>query len=330
MSGGLRLAVLGAGNWGKNLLRNFCEILGPEHVVCCDPNEEVRARAQRVHPGIGLLRHADEVWEDDEIEAVVIATPAPSHATLSLRALKSGKHVFVEKPMALRSDEAERLAQEAEEQKRVLMVDHLLLYHPVVEEMLRRIRAGELGELYCVYSRRLNLGVVRSEESVLWSLGAHDIAVMIALMGAPPEKITADGGVFLQHDKQLEDVAFVTMRFPGLKIGHLHVSWLDPNKVRCLTAVGSQKMMVFDDMEPQEKLRIYDKGAYVVAEGGVQIRYGDILIPEIPLVEPLRSACRHFLECIERGETPRSDGRNGVEVVRALEAAERALLRARA
>ncbi len=324
-----KLAVIGAGNWGRNLLRNFCELLGAQRVVCCDLDDKIVQRAERAYPGLITCSKPDSIWEDHRITAAVISTPAATHYALAKQALRAYKHVFVEKPLALNSKEAEALCQLAQERQRVLMVDHLLLYHPAVEELILRVRTGELGHVYYVYSQRVNLGVVRTEENALWSLGPHDIAVILELMGTEPVQALAQGGIYLQKDRRIEDVVFLTMVFPGGELAHLHLSWLDPHKLRKITVVGSEKMIVFDDMEPQEKLKIYDKGVTVHSQNaGPQVRYGDIIIPNVPMAEPLRAACQHFLDCIEKNKKPRSDGRAGLKVLRVLEAAQQSLERA--
>lgn len=321
-----KLAVIGAGNWGRNLLRNFCELLGAQRVVCCDLDEKILQRAERAYPGLTICVNPNGIWEDDHITAAVIATPSATHYELAKQALRADKHVFVEKPLALNSKEAEALCRLAEDRQRLLMVDHLLLYHPAVKELIKRVRAGELGHVHYVYSQRVNLGVVRTEENALWSLGPHDIAVILELIGAEPLQVLAQGGIYLQKEKKIEDVVFLTMAFPCGELAHLHLSWLDPHKLRKITVVGSEKMIVFDDMEPQEKLKIYDKGVTVQPpNASLQVRYGDIIIPNVPLREPLRAACQHFLNCIEQGQRPRSDGWAGLQVIRVLEAAQRSL-----
>jgi predicted dehydrogenase len=231
--------------------------------------------------------------------------------------------VVIEKPLAASTADAKVLCDLATETGCVLMVDHLLLYHPGVEELKRRVVAGDLGDLNYIYAQRLNLGVVRQEENVLWSLGAHDIAVAIDLIGSSPIGVSAHGGLYLQPEKRIYDVAFVNILFAGGRRAHLHLSWLDPGKVRKITVVGSDKMAVFDDMEPTSKLSIHDKGVTMVAEDrSPQARYGDITVPTVALDEPLKQACAHFLACAESGATPRSDGWAGLDVVRVLEAAQ--------
>ena len=321
-----RLGVVGAGNWGRHLLRNFCHLLGASRVVCCDTDEAVRRRSRDANPGLTTCSDMSDLLQDDGITAVVIATPAATHYELASQALKHDKHVFVEKPLALRAEDAISLCHLAEERDLTLMVDHLLVYHPAVEDLIQRAKTGELGSIYCVYSQRANLGIVRTEENALWSLGPHDVAVTLELLGTEPTQVVAQGGAFLQQDRKIEDVVFLTMTFPDGELANLHLSWLDPHKLRKITIVGSEKMVVFDDMEPQEKLKIYDKGVTVMPEGtSFPVRYGDIVVPNIPLAEPLQVACRHFLDCVEQGERPRSDGWAGLKVVRVIEGAQRSI-----
>ncbi len=327
LSDNKRVAVIGAGNWGANLVRNFCELLGTDRVLCCDASPVVRQSAASRYPGIGLSSDPNDLWEDDTVEAVVVATPPVSHHALGKSALEAGKHVLIEKPICSSYDQALELCELAEERALTLMVDHLLLYHPAVTELKARLAAGEFGEILYMYAQRLNLGVIRKDENVVWSLGPHDVAMVLDLLGEEPSQVTAQGGIYVQREKAIHDVALVEMHFPSGRLATLHVSWLDPHKVREITIVGDKKMVVFDDMEPQEKLRIYDKGASQVTDGAnPQVRYGEVLIPNVPLVEPLRLMCQHFLDSIRTGATPLSDGKAGAKVVRVLEAAQQSLV----
>ena len=321
-----KLAVLGAGNWGRNVLRSFAELLGPDRVICCDADLEVLRRTAQRHPGIASTTDVDKVLADAAVKSVAIATPAASHFELASSALAAGKHVFVEKPMTLNARDGESLVRQVEGTGLTLMVDHVLVYHPAVQELTRLAREGGLGRIQYMYTQRANLGVVRTEENALWSLGVHDVAVALDLFGHSPSEIAATGGSFLQRERKIEDVVFVSMRFPDGELAHLHLSWLDPHKIRKTTVVGSKKMAVLDDVALEEKLKIYDKGVTVLPEShGATVRYGDIVIPNVPLTEPLKAACRHFLDRVESGATPRSDGRSGLEVVRVLEAAQSAM-----
>jgi len=267
------------------------------------------------------------VLADPALDAVVLATSVPTHFSLGKRVLAAGKHALVEKPLALKSSQAEELIALAEANGRLLMVGHLLEYHPGVRAVKDLLDGGELGKIFYIYANRLNLGKVRADENALWSLGPHDISVINFLTGEEPEEVSARGECYLQ--KGVEDVVFGYIKFPSGMVGHLHVSWLDPHKSRKITVVGSQKMVVFDDMESERKVTVYDKGAVVPKYESygeyVTLRFGDIHIPRIANDEPLRVECEHFVDCIREGRRPLSDGRDGLNVVRVLEAMELSL-----
>jgi predicted dehydrogenase len=326
----VRTAVVGCGYWGKNLVRNFAQL--SDLRVCCDASEKIRARIAAEYPAVRVTDSFASVLADPEVDAVVLATPAPTHAELAIAALEAGKHVFVEKPLALSIEDAERVAEVAERTGRILMVGHLLEYHPGVEYLKKLVDGGELGEVYYCYSQRVNLGKLRADENALWSLAPHDISVMLYLMGEEPEEVTATGQAFLQPG--VEDVVFLTMKFGSGKMAHVQVSWLDPHKERRLTVVGSKKMAVFNDMEPQEKIRIFDKGVerrhteaapYQSYGELLSLREGDILIPRINNQEPLSLECWEFLRSVVTGIPPRSDVWDGVRVVRVLQKAHECL-----
>lgn len=330
----VRTAVAGCGYWGKNLVRNFAGL--SDLRVCCDASQDILARIQKAHPAVEVTENYDQVLARQDVDAVVLATPAPTHAELAIAALEKGKHVFVEKPLALSTADAEATVRAADAAGRILMVGHLLVYHPAVNYIKEMADSGELGEVYYLYSQRVNLGKVRSDENALWSLAPHDIAVALYLLDEEPEEVHATGQGFLQGG--IEDVTFVTLRFGSGRVAHIHVSWLDPHKERRLTVVGSRRMVVFDDMEPQEKIRVYDKGVeqagtdrahYETYAELLQLRQGDIVIPRIQAGEPLATECAEFLRAVETGIPPRSDGRDGLRVVKALEAAQDALARFR-
>jgi len=316
-----KLAVVGVGNWGKNLLRNFCALLGEERVIACDTDPKRLHELRTHYPKIHTISDFSKLLENSLVDALVIATPVVTHYDLARQALLAGKHVFVEKPMALRSAEAEELIGLAEQKKRVLMVDHLLEYHPVVERLKQIVQNGDLGDIFCLYSQRLNLGVIRSEENALWSLAPHDISVMLYLLEKEPVRVRAHGASYLQED--IDDMVFVTLEFPDKILGHIHASWLDPQKVRKLVVIGSKKMAVFEDTSPT-KLVVFNKYA-VRADGRFLPRDEGTLPIPVDQGEPLQGACAHFLECIERGEQPRTDGHDGLRVLRVLEAAQRSL-----
>lgn len=323
----MKLGIVGAGNWGMNLIRNFCKILTVENVIICDTDKKRISKVDFEYPGIKTTESLDTILNDDKINAVVVASPAETHYDIAKKALTSGKHVFVEKPITLNVKEAEKLIEISESKHLTLMVDHILIYHPVVKKLKELIDEGTLGEIYYIYSQRVNLGVIRSNENALWSLGPHDVSLYLHLLNEEPDLISAIGDVYIQKENCIEDTVFLHLHFPSGVDAHAHLSWLDPHKIRRLTVVGSKKMAVFDDMEPRNKLTIFDRGAEWTEESGVGVRYGDIYIPNVPLKEPLRVVCEHFLECIEKDKKPWSDGFDGLKVIRILEEAERILKR---
>jgi predicted dehydrogenase len=317
----VRLGVVGMNYWGPNLARNLARLPGVDLSWCCDLDPDLLERHRSAYPGARFTTRYDDLLEDPSLDAVVIATSVPTHAALASRALEADKHAFVEKPLALTGADARDLAALAAARGRVLMVDHLLVYHPGVQRLKELIDAGELGRVFYLYGQRLNLGIVRPDENALWSLGPHDISVMLWLVGERPCEVAASGESYLQPG--VEDVVFGRIRFPSGVIGHLHLSWLDPHKARRMTVIGSEKMVVFDDMETERKVTVYDKGPIPRTETYgeyIQVRSGDIRIPKIAAAEPLRLACEHFVDCVRNGRRPLSDGEAGVAVVEVLEA----------
>jgi predicted dehydrogenase len=261
----------------------------------------------------------DDLLAADDVDAVVLATPVPTHYELARRALLADKHVFVEKPPAMRGAEMEELLALAQERGRVLMPGHLLLYHPAVQKVKALIDGGDLGDVLCIYGNRQNLGKIRKDENALWSLGVHDLSVILYLLEEEPIEAVAHGNAFLNPG--VEDVVFCYLRFPSGKIAHMHLSWLDPHKMRKLTVVGREKMVVFDDMELERKVTIYEKAPWEPAStyGEWRTRTGDIFSPKVPNDEPLRLECRHFVELVERGPGDFREGADGLAVVRTLE-----------
>jgi predicted dehydrogenase len=319
----IRIGVVGLGYWGPNLARNFNELA--ELAFVCDSNEEFLASAATRYPAATATNRFDDLLDDDTLDAIVIATPVPTHADLAGRALEAGKHVFVEKPVALTAADAESIASLAAERGLVLMPGHLLLYHPGVRALKALVDSGDLGRLLVVYGNRQNLGKIRRDENVLWSLGAHDLSVIIDLVGEEPDEAWARGESFLT--KGVEDVVFCYLHFPSGVVAHMHLSWLDPHKMRKLTVVGDSKMAVFDDMEPDRKITVYDKGPTGLPSGEWMTRTGDTLSPRIANDEPLRLECEYFLSLV-RGEADSAHAReNGLAVVRALEELQRSLER---
>lgn len=323
----LTIACVGAGYWGKNLVRVFNDIPRVHLKMVCDPDEEARNAVRRQYRSVEVVTDYGRALRDEEVEAMVLAVPAASHFQAGKDALEAGKHLYVEKPLALRAAEAAELVELAARRDRVLMVGHLLVYHPAVEMLKGMIDQGKLGDIYYLYSQRVNLGIVRKDENALWSLAPHDIAVMLHLLEKEPDSVSARGECYLQQG--IEDVVFVNLHFGDGKMAQMQLSWLDPHKIRKLTIVGSRKMAVFDDMESAEKVRVYDKaaeqGSYETYGESITLRFGDVVIPHVNMVEPLKLECRHFVECVRGGRKPRSDGRDGLRVVRVLEAAQRSL-----
>jgi predicted dehydrogenase len=324
----LNLVVVGAGIMGKNLLRTFNNLPDCNLYGFYDPDPMVRKVVADAYPGIKVPEKADDLINDSRVDAVAVAGETKGHYSLADKALRSGKHVFVEKPMTRTVEEAEKLLSLAQGSGLTLMVGHLMLYHPAVEMLRSYAARNELGEILYIYTVRANLGRVRKDENALWALAPYDIAVILDLVGKMPEAASAQGACYLQKD--VEDVVFLNLRFPGKIMANIQLSWLDPFKKRRMTVVGSRKMAVLDDMEAAEKIRIYDKGAeyrvdFQSYEEFLTLRNGDILIPQIRMVEPLLVECQHFLECIAVHRKPRSSGEEGLQVVRVLCAAEKSL-----
>ena len=313
----VKVGVAGLGYWGPNLARNFDDL--SELAWLCDASRERLAAFASRYPEAKITEDFEEMLADPSLEAVVIATPVPTHFDLARRALAAGKHVLVEKPPAMLAAEMDELTALAEKRYLVLMPGHLLLYHPAVEKLKQLVDSGELGDVLCVYGNRQNLGVIRKDENALWSLGVHDLSVILHLIGEEPSEAWAHGNAFLTPG--VEDVVFCYLRFPSGKIAHMHLSWLDPHKMRKITVVGKEKMVVFDDMELERKVTIYEKAPWQPAEryGEWQTRTGDIFSPKIATDEPLKLECRHFLSLVA-GEGDRMRvARDGAVVVRALE-----------
>jgi len=312
-----RVGVVGLGYWGPNLVRNFDDLA--ELVWLCDLDEELSSRFAARYPNAQVTADYGDLLADETLDAIVVATPVPTHYALAKQALEAGKHVMVEKPPAMHAAEMDELVRIAADRDLVLMPGHLLLYHPGVLKLKELVDAGELGDVLCVYGNRQNLGIVRTNENALWSLGVHDLSVILYLLDEDPELATAHGRDFLTPG--VEDVVFCYLRFPSGKIAHMHLSWLDPHKMRKLTVVGREKMVVFDDMELERKVTVYEKSPWKRAEtyGEWQTRSGDIFIPKISTDEPLRLECTHFLELVAGDGDRQKVARDGARVVRALE-----------
>lgn len=328
----LAVAVIGYGYWGPNLARNVETAAGTRLAVVCDRDPVAQGRAARLHTATRVTDDWDSLLMDEDLDAVMIALPVSLHHRYALEALQAGKHVLVEKPLARTVAECDELIRMADANHRVLMVGHTFEFNPAVRLVGEYVRTGELGDPYYVSMRRTNLGVVRSNENAMWSLAPHDISILIHWLQRAPVSVNATGAALLQPG--IEDVVFMSIRFEDDVIGHVHCSWLDPNKVRDATFVGSRKMAVYNDMSSDMKVRLYDKavikqpslGRYeTFARFQMLARAGDILVPKVEFCEPLALEVEHFAECIREDRAPLTDGASGRRVVAVLEAAQRSL-----
>lgn len=316
----MKIAVVGAGYWGVNLIRVFHQLGALDRI--CDSRLPALQQLAAKYPGVRLETSFDAILNDPDIDGVVIATPAEGHYEIARSSLEAGKDVFVEKPIALRCDDAEKLIALAERKQRILMVGHLLEFHPAITRLQELIEQGELGRLEYIYSNRLNLGKVRREENALWSFAPHDISVILLLTKQLPMQVTATGGTYLQPN--VANVTVSTMLFDRGVRAHLFVSWLHPHKEQKLVVVGERRMAVFDDVKKTDKLQLYDKkinlvdGQYVVEKPTPQTI-------AISTDEPLILECRHFLECMQSRRSPKTDGADALRVLKVLEASQRSL-----
>jgi len=325
----INVAQVGVGAWGKNHLRTFAGLQDCNLSICCDSNLDILSMIKNQYSNkIKTTLKYEEILNDKTLDAIVIATPAYTHADLALKALDAGKHVFVEKPIALNINDGKKLVNLAKKNNKILMVGHLLLFNPAVIKIKEYIDQGIIGDVSYIYSTRVNLGRIRNEENALWSLTSHDISVALFLLFDYPIEVIACGASFLRKD--IEDVVFVTLKFKKNILVHIHASWLDPHKIRKFTVVGSKKMVVFDDMEPSEKIRLFDKGVdrkvdYQTYAEYLALRSGDINIPKINMQEPLLLECRHFIDCIKDNIQPLTNGENALKILSVLEAAQQSL-----
>lgn len=322
----MHVAVLGFGYWGPNLVRNLLDNRACSSVTICDQSEAQQERARSRFPHVKVVAGVDEIWSDAAIEAVLIATPVSTHYPLAKAALEAGKHTFVEKPMAASAKEAEELVRLADDRRLTLMVGHTFEYSPPVLKIREIIESGSLGQIYYISAVRVNLGIHQRDVSVVWDLAPHDLSMLFYWLGESPEAVTMLGGAFVQP--MVSDVAFINLQFGSGIIASIQVSWLSPSKLRHITIVGSKKMLVYDDTNAVERVKVYDRGVEIkdpttFGEYTLTYRTGDIVSPHIPATEPLQSEMSHFLDCATTGKRPRSDGRSGLRVVRALEAIER-------
>ncbi|MCO4769239.1 MAG: Gfo/Idh/MocA family oxidoreductase [Deltaproteobacteria bacterium] len=324
----LGLGVVGAGYWGKNIVRNFTRLKRAELRWVADLSETNRDRARTLAPNAQVTADYEAMLSSSDVDAVAVCTPAASHYELTLAALQAGKHVFVEKPLTLEGAHADELVDLAEERGLTLMVGHLMIHHPAIRWIKDQIQSGEIGDLHYLYCQRVNLGVVRSDESAWWSLAPHDLSIILHLLDSSPVTISARGAAYLRPE--IEDVVFANVKFEGGQMAEVHTSWLDPHKSRLLTLVGSRRMVTFDDTAPREKVRVYDKGAertvdYQTYADLITLRQGDIWIPSIQGTEPLLLECQHFVDCIREGRTPDTPGTQGRDVVRILQAGQQSM-----
>jgi len=320
----INVGLIGYGYWGPNLLRNLHETDGVEVTRCVDLRPERRAAASKRYPTVQVSAEVDEILSDSKIDAVVIATPVFTHHVLAKRALDANKHVLLEKPITRTVKEAEELIQLAKSRGSVLMVDHTFVYTGAVRRMKEIIEAQELGELYYFDSVRVNLGLFQHDIDVIWDLAPHDVSILTYLIPEKPHSVSAVGA---DHTgRGLVDVAYLTLHFTNNFIAHFHVNWLSPVKLRHNLIGGSRRMLVYDDMEPSEKVRVYDRGIQVRSQEGiykalVDYRMGDVWSPKVEVREALSVECEHFVNCIRTGANPNSDGESGLQVVKILEAA---------
>jgi predicted dehydrogenase len=325
----VRVGVVGCGYWGPNLIRNFSNLKTCRVIACSDLLEARLNHMKQLYPALRTTTNFREVIGDPGIDAIVIATPVSSHYGVAREALEAGKHVFVEKPLAQSLEEGRKLVELAQEKSRTLMVGHTFVYTAAVNKIKDLIWSGELGDIYYMSSSRVNLGIFQDDINVVWDLAPHDVSIMNYILNARPISIAAMGQSYIRPG--IEDVAFLLLKYPQSTLANIHVSWLNPNKIRSTTVVGSKKMLVYDDVSSLEKIRIYDKGVTVTphydtfGEFQLSYRYGDISIPRLDDAEPLKTECQHFVDCITNGSAPRSGGKHGFAVLLALDAADRSI-----
>lgn len=323
----IKIGVIGCGYWGPNLIRNLNAQPGCDLAYISDLDENRLRHVGLLYPGTRKTTDYTEILRDPEVVAVVVATPMSTHYRLGMEVLAAGKHLFLEKPMATNAEDCRNLNRAAAERGLQVMVGHTFVYAPAVRKIKQLMDAGELGDMYYVNMSRVNLGIFQKDANVVWDLVPHDVAMLNFLFGADPVSVSAVGHCYVQRDLEIEDVAFVTLEYPGGCLAHIHVSWLDPNKIRNCTFVGSRKMLVYDDVSPAEKIRVYDKGVDVQPHyesfGEFQLLYrsGDVFIPRLDTVEPLKAETGHFLEVISGATSSLSSGTDGLKVVQVLEGA---------
>ena len=323
----IRIGVIGYGYWGPNIVRNFMGHSDCEVAMICDRDTNTLARAHRLYPGVKTCSESNEMLSSPDIDAVAVITPVSTHFEFAREALENGKHVFVEKPFTLTSDEAKRLIDLAAKKKLQIMVDHTFLFTGAVGKIKQLVEQDSLGRLYYYDSTRVNLGLFQHDVNVVWDLAPHDLSIMDHLIPGEPEALVATGQ---RHFNGLENVAYITIYYPHSVIAHFNVNWLSPVKVRTTLIGGEKRMLVWNDLEPDEKIKLYDKGVDVQTRGEVydllvSYRTGDMLAPKIEQIEALKAETRYFLDCIQKGESPHNDGEAGLRVVQLLEAADESI-----
>ncbi len=325
----INVAVVGCGYWGPNLIRNFSSLADCRVKQVCDRDQKRLAHMKQLYPSVETTQDFDALIGDKELDAIVVATPVYLHYEMAKKSLEAGKHTFIEKPMAPSSEECNELVVLAARKKLALMVGHTFIYSTPVRRIKEIIDAGDIGEVQYISSRRLNLGLFQKDINVTWDLAPHDISIILYLLGKPPVSVNCQGKAHINKD--IEDVTNLSLNFSNGGFATIHSSWLDPNKIREMVIVGSKRMIVYNDNEPLEKIKIYDKRVEVpphydtFAEFQYSYHYGDAFIPYLKQVEPLKVECQHFLDCIKKGSRPETNGLDGLRVVQILEAASKSL-----
>ena len=331
----VNVAVVGCGYWGPNIIRNFFRLPGARLLAVCDLRQDRLDYVREHFPGVEVSRDVDAVVTRPDVDAVAVTTPADGHFSLAKRVLEADKHVLVEKPLAQRSAHCKELIALAASRGKTLMVGHTFLYNEAVRKLREFVDTKQLGDIYYLYSSRLNLGRIRNDINAMWNFAPHDVSIILYVLGRKPTTVSARGQSYIQPG--IEDVVFVHLDFEDGVRAMIHISWLDPNKVRRMTVVGSKKMVVYDDVSRDAKIVVYDKGIDKVnitdslgefesfGEFQLRVRAGDMYVPEIDFVEPLKVECAHFIDCIVNGKKPLTDGEEGYGVVKILEGAQTSL-----
>jgi predicted dehydrogenase len=328
----IKIGIIGCGHWGPNFIRNFSQISATEIVGICEINPEKLVHIKNNFPNIQIYRNYHNLLKNNKLDAVIVATPASTHYAITKEALERDKHVLVEKPLSTDLKQAKKLNDISKKVKKVLMVGHTFLYNPAVKKIKDIVQRRDLGKIYYIHARRTNLGPLRKDVNAIWDLSPHDISIINFITGKKPEEVCAYAQRFLSH--KLEDVGFITLRYPNDILAHIHVSWLDPKKIREMTVIGSKRMLVYDDTNINEPVRVYDKNVmrkryerkyYTFEEFQLIVRDGEVRIPKINMEEPLKIECRHFIDCITNREKPFTDGKNGVDIVRISAAIQKSI-----